>query len=277
MKSTATLSREECAELFGALSLAAGAEIMRHHALGIAARQKADSSPVTDADEAAEAIILKGLSDGAPGIQVIAEESVAKGLCGAAAGPDFILVDPLDGTREFVAGHEDFTVNIALIRQGVPIAGAVYAPALGRLWIAGKTCFSINVTAGEGMPPRERWRPVHARPGDPENLVALVSRSHLNARSTAELARIGAKEQRSMGSSLKFCVLAEGGADVYPRFGPTMEWDTAAGDAVLRAAGGIVLGEDHKPMRYGLPEREFRNCGFVAWGDPALASRRGAK
>ena len=263
---------EACAETFGAVALAAGAAILDVRARGPEARTKSDSSPVTDADERAESVIVEALRDWAPGLPVVAEESAARGAAGD-VGDEFVLVDPLDGTREFIAGHDDFTVNIALVRRGAPVAGAVYAPALGKLWIGARACFAIDAPAGSTMPPRENWRRVRARAGDPDGLVALVSRSHIDERSLAALEAWRVSRRLAMGSSIKFCVLAEGGADVYPRFGPTMEWDTAAGDAVLRAAGGVMWDEAGEPIRYGGAGRGFRNGNFVAWGDPALAGR----
>ena len=227
---------------------------------------------MTEADERAEAIILQALSNILPGTPAIAEECVSRGLVPAIAD-EFVLVDPLDGTREFLGGHDDFTVNIALIRGGAPVAGVVFAPALGRLWIAGSNAYACDVPAGAALPGRLARRGIQVRPAPEAGLVALISRSHLDARSVEVLSRLPIAERRPMGSSVKFCVIAEGGADIYPRFGPTMEWDTAAGDAVLRAAGGACLGEDGAPMQYGRSERKFHNGGFVAWGDPAARQR----
>jgi 3'(2'), 5'-bisphosphate nucleotidase len=184
----------------------------------------------------------------------------------------FFLVDPLDGTREFIARNGEFTVNVALIDAGVPIAGAVYAPAIGKLWFGGTSAFLCEVPVGEALPEPSAWRPISARAA-PAKLAALASRSHADPATEAFLSQLPIGERKSAGSSLKFCVIAEGAADVYPRFAPTMEWDTAAGDAVLRAAGGIVLAMDGAPLAYGKYAAALRNGGFVAWGDPALAAR----
>ena len=187
------------------------------------------------------------------------------------AGQTFILVDPLDGTREFLSHNGEFTVNIGLIVDSAPRAGVVYAPAFGQLWIGGATASTCQVAPGAALPPPEERRAIHARPAPQQGLTALVSRSHADPATEAYLAKLPVKERRRAGSALKFCVVAEGQADVYPRFGQTMEWDTAAGDAVLRAAGGIVRDSAGCPMRYGKAEAQFRNGPFVALGDPKAA------
>jgi 3'(2'), 5'-bisphosphate nucleotidase len=263
--------RDEIGEAFGAIALAAGLAIMETRQSSFRTRRKSDDSPVTEADERAEEIILARLATLLPGVPVIAEESVSRGQTPAIPAA-FILVDPLDGTREFLAGYNDFTVNIALVRNGAPVAGAVFAPAMDRLWFSGRDAFCAPAHPGDPMPRREDWLPVRARRAPPRDLVALVSRSHLDDRSLDALSRLPVGERRPMGSSIKFCLIAEGEGDIYPRFGPTMEWDTAAGDAILRAAGGMVLGEDGAPLRYGRAARRFYNDGFIAWGDPAAAA-----
>ncbi len=220
-------------------------------------RYKADRSPVTAADEAAEAIILEGLARLLPELPVIAEEEVAAGrIPDIGAGP-FWLVDPLDGTKEFLSKNGEFTVNIGLVEEGRPVLGVVRAPALEVSWYAAE---------GHGAFRRDRGgeRPIAVRRADPARLVAVASRSHRDAETDAWLRRHGIAETVAAGSSLKFCVIAEGGADVYPRFGPTMEWDTAAGHAVLAAAGGKVVTLEGAPLSYGKPS--FRNPGFVAYG-----------
>ena len=179
----------------------------------------------------------------------------------SAAGATFILVDPLDGTREFLARNGEFTVNLGLIIDGVPRAGVVYAPALGQIWIAGSQAFSPRVSPGAGLPPPIAAGSFIRARAPADGLVALASRSHADPQTEAYLAQLPIKERQAAGSSLKFCRIAEGVADVYPRFGPTMEWDTAAGDAVLRAAGGIVLRPERAGpcatanLRTGLQER----------------------
>jgi 3'(2'),5'-bisphosphate nucleotidase len=260
------------AELFAEIALAAGAEVMSQYADPCTPRLKGDASPVTAADERAEAVILGLLAARARPIAVIAEESVAReGL--APIGADFILVDPLDGTREFIARNGEFTVNIALVRAGAPIVGAVYAPALERLWFAGESAFACIAPINAPLPGPSGRKRLTRRPAPSAGLTALASRSHCDAATEAFLAKLPIIERRSVGSSLKFCALAEGEADVYPRFGPTMEWDTAAGEAVLRAAGGVVVAADGGPFRYGKVDAGFRNGGFIAWGDPSLAAR----
>ncbi|MEZ5752285.1 MAG: 3'(2'),5'-bisphosphate nucleotidase CysQ [Paracoccaceae bacterium] len=234
----------------------AGARIMDIHARGVAARLKTDGSPVTEADDAAEAVILPALDRLAPGITVISEENTASH---ALAAPErFFLVDPLDGTKEFLKPDgKAFTVNIALVERGVPVAGVVFAPALNRMfWGAlGEGAWGDDGAGAHAL----RVRPV------PEGgRVAVASASHRDAATDNWLAAQGITRTVSIGSSLKFCLLAAAEADVYPRFGPTMEWDTAAGDAILRAAGGRVTTPDGTIFAYG--KDGWLNGAFVAWG-----------
>jgi 3'(2'), 5'-bisphosphate nucleotidase len=265
-------STDAIAEFFASVALAAGPVVMEEYAQGCAVRTKRDSSPVTIADEKAEELILALLRARASSIPIVAEESMARGD-GPAIDGSFILVDPLDGTREFIAGNGEFTINIALVRSGAPVAGAVYAPALGRLWFGGENAFVCEASVGAPLGARSSWRRIETRRAPASALIALASRSHCDPATEAFLAKLPIGERRSAGSSLKFCALAEGAADVYPRFAPTMEWDTAAGDAVLRAAGGIVLSVDGGPLLYGKKGSDLRNGGFVAWGDPGLAAK----
>ncbi len=230
---------------------------------GFEVEAKRDKSPVTEADRAAELIILAALARAAPGVPVIAEEEVAAGRI-PAHGDIYFLVDPLDGTKEFVRGGDDYTVNVGLIVDGLPRLGVVFAPASGLLHggVAGEGAW---VEEGSGR------RAIAARdPGDP--LVAVASKSHFN-QATADYLAAAASGcgHVAIGSSLKFCVVAEGRADIYPRLSPTSEWDTAAGHAVLLGAGGRVDGPDGAPLRYG--KRAFINRGFVAtggWRAPAV-------
>lgn len=252
------------------LAVVAGTEIMRLKELGFETRAKADASPVTVCDEAAEKIILAGLRARFPDIPVVAEEAAAAGFT-PACGEVFFLVDPLDGTREFIGGKPEFTVNIALVCDGAPVAGVVYAPAMRALWtgtrMGGQTrAAKADLAADAPAPSLPSMRPIHARQRPAAGVVALVSRSHSSPRVEAFLAGLTVAGRRDMGSSLKFCLLAEGEADVYPRLSPTMEWDTAAGDAILRAAGGATLDEAGADLRYGKSHDNFRNPGFVAWG-----------
>jgi 3'(2'), 5'-bisphosphate nucleotidase len=262
------LSRDAIAKFFARIALAAGPVVMAEYARGGEVRTKADSSPVTVADERAEEVILRLLRARAVPIPIVAEESVARGEH-AAIGHSFILVDPLDGTREFISRNGEFTINIALVRDRAPVAGAVYAPALARLWWGGDRAYVCDAPVGAPLAEESLWRAIRTRRAPARRLIALASRSHGDPATEAFLARLPIGERRSAGSSLKFCALAEGVADVYPRFAPTMEWDTAAGDAVLRAAGGVVLAVEGGPLLYGKKESGLRNGGFVAWGDPA--------
>ena len=264
-------SPDAVARFFASIALAAGPAVMAEYRRGAAARAKRDGSPLTAADERSEAIIRERLTASATAIPIVAEEATAAGQQIEIARR-FVLVDPLDGTREFIAGNGEFTINVALVEGGVPIAGAVYAPALERLWFGGQTAFACRAAVGADLPDAAAWRRLRTRAA-PASLVALASRSHGDPATEAFLARLPIGERRSAGSSLKFCVIAEGEGDVYPRFAPTMEWDTAAGDAVLRAAGGVVLAAEGGPLVYGKVAAGLRNGGFVAWGDPLLAAR----
>ena len=234
----------------------AGDAILEVVRRGFDVEHKQDSSPVTEADRAAELIILAALAKAAPGIPIIAEEEVAAGRI-PAHGDTYFLVDPLDGTKEFVRGGNDYTVNIGLIVGGMPLLGAVYAPATGRLH-GGLVGEGAWLDEGDGR------RQIRTRePGNP--LVAVASKSHFNQPTADYLAQAaGECGYLGIGSSLKFCVVAEAQADIYPRLSPTSEWDTAAGHAVLLAAGGRVDGPDGEPLQYG--KRAFLNRGFVATG-----------
>jgi 3'(2'),5'-bisphosphate nucleotidase len=262
------IDQDAIAEIFAEIALEAAVAVMAVYASDSHARRKPDKSPVCDADEYAEAIILGRLAERLPSFPVLAEEAAANGKK-TVAGSTFILVDPVDGTREFLNHNGEFTINIGLIVDGAPLAGVVYAPALAQLWIGGATATSCTVEPGEALPPRAQRREIHVRAAPSEGLTALESRSHSDPETEAFLAQLPIRERRTAGSSLKFCAVAEGDADVYPRFGQTMEWDTAAGDAVLRAAGGIVLDGAHLPLQYGKAGAQFRNGPFVAWGDRA--------
>jgi 3'(2'), 5'-bisphosphate nucleotidase len=254
-------------DVFKRAALEAGQAILEVYRAGAHVQLKRDCSPVTEADQRAEAIILRHLAEAFPDIPVIAEESVEAGTRPDITGDTFFLVDPLDGTREFINNNDDFTVNIALIRDGVPVAGIVYAPArhVGYAAEDGKaTRFSVSDSA-------EIYdlQPIASR-AYAKIPVALISRSHCNPETEAFVAAHVITEFASIGSSLKFCLLAEGKADVYPRYGRTMLWDTAAGDAILRAAGGITLGPDGRPLGYHPAEirspDDLANPNFVAWG-----------
>lgn len=245
-------------------AIAAGREILAVRAAGAKISIKSDSTPVTQADKFAEALILKRLNEQFPGVPVVAEEMAEDGKCPRSAQASYFLVDALDGTGDFIAGRNEFTVNIALIRDFKPVAGVVYAPALGKIWAgAGPQAHAGDVTP-EGEIVARRLIRTRPRPRTP---VALISLSHREPETQAWIEKMPAHEIERVGSSLKFCLLAEGKADVYPRLVCLKQWDIAAGDAVLRAAGGITLGLDGKPLRYGVENADF-GCGrFVSWGD----------
>lgn len=250
-------------------ALRAGGAIMTVYATDFAVRDKPDASPVTVADEAAEKIILEDLAAIAADIPVVAEEAVAAGrvpVLSANAGHErFFLVDPLDGTREFVSRRDEFTVNIALIEDSEPVMGVVYAPARHELYwgdVKSRRAGRIDAEPDGTMP--ALGESITARLPPPQGMVAVASRSHRSPETDAWLAQCPIIDFRSIGSSLKFCLVASGEADVYPRLGPTMEWDTAAGHAVLAAAGGSVTTLDGEPFRYGKPG--FRNGNFLARG-----------
>jgi len=266
-------SRDETALFLAEAAIAAGPAVMDVYGHGDDVRAKSDGSPVTLADLRAERVICDRLARALPRAPIVAEEATASGDRVHVA-ERFLLVDPLDGTREFIARNDEFTINVALIEKGRPVAGAVYAPALGRLWFGGDQAFVCDAPVGAGLPNPLLRRPIWVRPA-PAALTALASRSHGDAETEAFLEALPIAERRSRGSSLKFCMISEGLADVYPRFGPTMEWDTAAGDAVLRAAGGVVLNLTGAPLPYGKIDCDLRNGPFVAWGDAAAARRFG--
>ncbi len=245
----------------------AGARILSHYGQ-VAVELKDDKSPVTAADREADTVLVDTLKRIAPEIPVISEESSPSAQI--ASDKAFFLVDPLDGTKEFIHGRDEFTVNVAMIENRTPCFGIVYAPALSQAYItlASDRAVKFDLDARAPLPQFDslEFEPITTRACDAKNLVAAVSRSHLDETTEAFLAQHGIAETHASGSSLKFCCLAEGLADVYPRFGRTMEWDTAAGHAVLAAAGGTVLDETGSPLTYGKRERGYDNPGFVAWG-----------
>lgn len=255
------MTEDDLLDLAATLAERAAAAIRGVRAAGFAVARKADDSPVTEADRIAEVLIVEGLRAATPDIPVVAEEEVAAGIV-TAPGPRFWLVDPLDGTREFARGLEEYAVCIALVAAGAPVLGVLALPGFGEVF-------------GGLVAPRIAWkqqeggarRPIAARAMPPAGAVLLDSRSHPNTpRLAAWLAARNLPAHRvvPMGSAMKFARIAEGVADLAPRLGPTMEWDTAAGQAVLEAAGGSVLDEAGQPLRYGKPG--FRNSGFVACG-----------
>lgn len=268
----------ELTRAFCAMAVEAGQATLPIFEAHPAGRLKADNSPVCEADERAEAIILDRLARIAGDIPVVSEEAATRAGT-PAVGDTFILVDPLDGTREFLRGSGEFTVNIALIQDGWPMAGVVYAPVKDELWAGyggggphacAWKCRGLPTLAAQGAAAGDQTK-LQTRPMPEAGRIVLVSLSHQDARSMAFAMRLGDAELKTAGSSLKFCWIAEAAADAYPRFNTTMEWDTAAGDAVLRAAGGLVCDDDGAPFAYG--KAGFRNGPFIAWGDPAAAAR----
>ncbi|MEM6384509.1 MAG: 3'(2'),5'-bisphosphate nucleotidase CysQ [Pseudomonadota bacterium] len=257
------------------IAVAAGAATIHHFSSGdLGIDTKNDDSPVTKADIDAEAIILAGLAKAYPDIPVVSEEAAAAGNA-----PDadalFFLVDPLDGTKEFISGNGEYTINIALIENGVPIAGVVLAPAKGRIFYGdreggARQAAVTDQTVGD-------WDDLCIRPAPQDGITAIASRSHGSSETSAFLTKMGVENTVKAGSSLKFCLVACGEADLYPRFGRTMEWDTAAGDAVLRAAGGLVLCEDGEPLAYGKQQQatdsDFANPHFLAIGCGSLKDK----
>nr|WP_252916535.1 3'(2'),5'-bisphosphate nucleotidase CysQ [Hoeflea alexandrii] len=259
-------------DTFEKAAIAAGREILAARAAGARVSIKSDSTPVTQADRAAEAIILARLTEQFPDVPVVAEEMAEDGKCPNSTQASYFLVDALDGTGDFIAGRNEFTVNVALIRDLKPVAGVVYAPALGRIWSGAGLKAHVGEVTAEGEIRNRREIRTRALPKTP---VALVSLSHREPETQAWLDKLPAHETAHIGSSLKFCLVAEGKADVYPRLVCLHQWDIAAGDAVLRAAGGVTLGLDGNPLEYGVDNSDF-GCGrFVCWGQhPDAAAAR---
>jgi 3'(2'), 5'-bisphosphate nucleotidase len=240
-----------------ALAVAAGERIMQIRAEGVSAEYKEDASPVTRADKEADAMIVARLRQLAPAVPVISEESESQQDISQA--PNFWLVDPLDGTKNFIRGGTGFTVNIGLIAHGTPILGVIYLPAQGILYFGAQGTGAFRKRDDEAQAQRITTRPMPA-----QDRTAIISHDHAREDTAAWLERYGITQTSSASSSLKFCKIAEGEADVYPRTGPTMEWDTAAGHAIVLAAGGSMVTLDEQPFLYGKPQ--FLNGGFVVCG-----------
>ena len=246
-------------------TLDAGAVVMEVYNSDFAVYGKADQSPVTEADRRGEDVITAALAVLAPDIPIVGEEAKSEGHCPDISGGLFWLVDPLDGTKEFVKKGSDFTVNIGLIKNGVPIAGFVLAPAMKTLYwgIVGAGAWIADAIDGK----LSNERPMNTRKADPDNLVIVASKSHRSAELEAWLAHFPSAEHVSIGSSLKLCLLATGEADLYPRLGPTCEWDTAAAHAVLLAAGGRVEVASTEPLMYAKNLTTFLNPWFLCRAD----------
>ncbi len=255
---TADLASGALTEALADIAEDAARVILPYWRNGVVAETKSDDSPVTKADREAEALILERLEALYPGVQTVAEEAVAADGAPAEAADWFWLIDPLDGTRGFIEGRESFTVNIALVHRGKVVAGVVTAPATGTTWRSGgKADGAFRRRFGEG------WQAIKVR-NRPASPMAVMSHSMTDVEAERLASRHGCVQWQGTDSSLKFCLIAEGRFDAYPRTGPTSEWDTAAGQAVLEAAGGRVMAEDGQPLRYG--KSCFANGGFVALG-----------
>lgn len=250
------------------IALDAGALIMEVYATDFDVDRKDDSSPVTEADEKAEALILAALAEADPSLPVIAEESVAAGNI-PEHGARFALVDPLDGTKEFINKRGEFTVNIGIIENGVPVMGVVYAPALSRLFVADSrfSAWQASAEPGGELPPQAERTQLRIRRAPDGGITAIASKSHRSDETNDFLETQNVGDIISAGSSLKFCLIAAGEADLYPRHGRTMEWDTAAGQAVAEAAGARVTETDGSPLLYGKKARGYDNPHFIVWGD----------
>lgn len=244
------------------LAIEAGNTIMQiYEADDFDVRVKDDKSPVTEADEAADALISAGLKTAFPDIALVTEEQSASH---AVSAKQFLIVDPLDGTKEFVQRRGDFTVNIALVEDGSPVRGVVYAPARGRMFYTDGEGRSVEETGAFDANTRGQTRPIRVSQPDNSALMVVASKSHRDAATDAYIGKYQVADMRSAGSSLKFCLVATGEADLYPRLGRTMEWDTAAGHAVLAGAGGAVIRfDDHTPLVYGKPD--YANPFFIAY------------
>lgn len=248
------------------ICLIAAEPVMEVYRADFTSEQKADRSPVTEADRRAEAIILKALEQLYPDIPVLAEESFEAGVR-PAVEERFFLVDPVDGTKEFIKKNGEFTINIALIENKVPVAGCVFAPALERIYLGGETALAAVARPGVALDALT-LEVINVRKPPAEGIIAVMSRSHADDTTRQFAEGQGVVDTLAAGSSLKFCKLAEGLADLYPRFAPTMEWDTAAGHAVLSAAGGWVTNPDGSAFKYAKSENGYLNGHFVAWGYP---------
>jgi 3'(2'), 5'-bisphosphate nucleotidase len=249
------------------LALEAGDRIMEiYRDPDFEVRAKSDESPVTEADEAADALISAGLAEAFPQVALVTEEQAASH---AQAVSTFLIVDPLDGTKEFVQRRGDFTVNIAYVENGVPLRGVVYAPAKGRLFYTLADGRAVEETGAFAKDAPGEQVPITVSVPDNRALMVVASKSHRDQATDDYIARYAVRDMTSAGSSLKFCLVATGEADLYPRLGRTMEWDTAAGDAVLRGAGGeVVRFDDHSLLAYGKPG--FANPFFIAYAPGVL-------
>ncbi len=254
------------AEALIRLALEAGREILKIYRTGFSVSEKADKTLLTEADKAAEAIIEAGLAALDPNLPVVAEEAVAAGRLPRHAAR-FALVDPLDGTREFVDRKDEFTVNIAIVEHGRPVMGVIYAPALGRIFVAENPSSAWQARTAPDWPVTSARSPLRIRAAPSTGLIAIASRSHGSPAMKDWLADYPVSKSVGAGSALKFGLLAAGEADLYPRLGTTMEWDTAAGHVIVEAAGGRLLTLEGERLCYGKRERGYQNPHFAVFGD----------
>ena len=253
-----------------ALVARACAEVAAISPATVVRRLKPDQSPVTAADEASETVILRGLTRILPNIPIVSEESI-NADARADLAKSFVIIDPLDGTREFLAGRDEYTVNLAIVTSGIPVAGIIAAPKREQLWrgVLGHGAERLRLLKNGA----DRVQAIKTRRWPDAHPVVTISRSHLDAETDRFVNALGPITRVASGSAIKFCHVAEGSADVYPRLATTCEWDVAAGHALVAAAGGIVTTPHGTPLRYGHATENFRVPAFIAWGDPAKAPR----
>jgi 3'(2'), 5'-bisphosphate nucleotidase len=266
MTASANLDRDAVALRLGSIAVEAGRGLAAVTDRHVGHEIKPDGSPCSAADRNSEKLIAARLREAWPDIPIVGEEH------GAEDHPEalFFLVDPLDGTRDYLSGAGEYSVNIALIDGTRPIASSVAAPSCSRVWVAGTHALEADVPeTGDAFV----WKPARVRAQPADGMVALVSRRHGDPVEEALLATLPIRERRTASSAFKFCLIASGEADLYIRGGPTMEWDTAAGDHLVAMAGGVTIGPDQRAMSYGHTERRYLNGAFAAMGDPALAPR----
>ena len=245
------------------MALDAGALIMQHYKNGVAEETKADKSPVTQADRDAEHLLTARLKELTPGVQIIGEEACSEEMPQHMEGL-FYLLDPLDGTRDFVAKRNNFTVNIGLVAGDAPIAGVIYAPVHEKLYFSGSQSAFRLAIAPDGDLDISQAQAIRANEIAPDGIKVIASRSHRDEKTDQMIASLNVSDTIQAASSYKFCLVADGTADFYPRFGRTMEWDTAAGQAILEAAGGVVTDEDGTRLSYGKLQRGLDNPSFIA-------------
>jgi 3'(2'), 5'-bisphosphate nucleotidase len=250
---------------------AASVAILEISRAALDVRTKANATPVTAADERAQALLLAAASQLMPGVDMVAEEMAS---LPARPGDPFVLIDPLDGTKEYVAGTAEYTVNLAVVQAGRPVAGFIAVPAAALLYrgVVGIGAERLHIRPNGALTDPA---PIRTRPAPKNGLVGTVSRSHLDPATVALLDRLGVKSRLPCGSALKFCRIAEGAADLYPRLATTCEWDVAAGHALVEAAGGAVTSPGGAPLRYGNGASDFRIPAFIAWGDRSLVPPAG--